>query len=164
MAGELKLLSEAVTVCSTSSWLVQTTVVPALTVRSAAMKLKFSIETLGPLGASASGLGGAEVASAAGGTGVGSAGAVMLAAAGLEQATTKAVEARPKAMGAHSRRRVAWLVLGMMRADTPLSRPRMGLAGETWGLCRLLTCRSAHPCSVLSSAAPSGWPSSEIGR
>src|SRR5690242_2873087 len=105
MAGELKPLSEAVTVCSTSSWLVHTTVVPALTVRSAATKLKFSIETLGPLGAAASGLGGAEVARAAGGTGVGSVAVAMLAAAGLEQAATRAVEARPKAMGAHSRRR-----------------------------------------------------------
>src|SRR5258708_1600176 len=72
MAGEEKLLSDAVTVCSTSSWLVQTTVVPGATVMVAGTMLKFSILTDGPPDVSAgwAGLGGGRVASAAGGTGV----------------------------------------------------------------------------------------------
>src|SRR5438270_1910840 len=72
MAGEEKPLSDAVTVCSTSSWLVQTTVVPAGTVSVAGTMLKFSMLTVGPPDASAgwAGLGGGRVASAAGGTGV----------------------------------------------------------------------------------------------
>src|ERR1700738_404856 len=72
MAGEEKLLSDAVTVCSTSSWLVQTTVVPAATVMVAGTMLKFSMLTDGPPDVSAgwAGLGGGRVASAAGGTGV----------------------------------------------------------------------------------------------
>src|SRR5438876_10829150 len=72
MAGEEKPLSDAVTVCSTSSWLVQTTVVPAATVIVAGTILKFSMLTDGPPDASTgwAGLGGGRVASAAGGTGV----------------------------------------------------------------------------------------------
>src|SRR5690348_1658232 len=98
MLGELKLLSEAVTVCSTSSWFVQTTVVPALTVRSAATKLKFSMSTAGAPGcAFAIGFGGGNVLKAAGGTGV--ANAATLAATGLEQAATKAAARTPVTMG-----------------------------------------------------------------
>src|SRR6266567_3026374 len=72
MAGEEKPLSEAVTVCSTSSWLVQTTVVPAGTVSVAGTMLKFSMLIDGPPDVSTgwAGLGGGSVASAAGGTGV----------------------------------------------------------------------------------------------
>ena len=72
MAGEEKLLSDAVTVCSTSSWLVQTTVVPGATVMVAGTMLKFSMLTDGPPDVSTgwAGLGGGRVASAAGGTGV----------------------------------------------------------------------------------------------
>src|SRR6202022_4020853 len=72
MAGEEKLLSDAVTVCSTSSWLVQTTVVPGATVMVAGTMLKFSILIDGPPDVSTgwAGLGGGRVASAAGGTGV----------------------------------------------------------------------------------------------
>lgn len=86
MLGELKLLSEAVTVCSTSSWLVHTTVVPAATVRSAGMKLKFSTLIEGPSLAAAGrgGFAGGSVASAAGGTGDGSAAAALtVTAAGV---------------------------------------------------------------------------------
>src|SRR5579859_6941620 len=72
MAGEEKLLSDAVTVCSTSSWLIQTTVVPGATVIVAGTMLKFSMLTDGPpvVSAGCGGLGAGRVASAAGGTGV----------------------------------------------------------------------------------------------
>src|SRR5579859_4009807 len=90
MAGEEKLLSDAVTVCSTSSWLVQTTVVPGATVIVAGTMLKFSMLTDGPPDVSAgwAGLGGGRVASAAGGTGVESpeAGETVAAAVGAQPA------------------------------------------------------------------------------
>src|SRR6266849_4998764 len=91
MAAEEKLLSDAVTVCSTSSWLVQTTVVPAGTVSVAGTILKFSMLTEGPpiVSAGWGGLGGGRVASAGGGTGVGSpeAGDMVAAAVGAQPAT-----------------------------------------------------------------------------
>src|SRR5579859_492332 len=90
MAGEEKLLSDAVTVCSTSSWLVQTTVVPGATVMVAGTMLKFSMLTDGPPDVSTgwAGLGGGRVASAAGGTGVESpeAGDTVAAAVGAQPA------------------------------------------------------------------------------
>src|SRR5229473_3756391 len=88
MAGEEKPLSDAVTVCSTSSWLVQTTVVPAGTVNVAGTMLKFSMLIDGPPDVSTgwAGLGGGSVASAAGGTGVDSpeAGEMVAAAVGAQ--------------------------------------------------------------------------------
>src|SRR6266851_1949382 len=91
IAGEEKPLSDAVTVCSTSSWLVQTTVVPAGTVSVAGTMLKFSMLTEGPPVVSAgwAGLGGGRVASAAGGTGVDSpeAGETVAAAGGAQPAS-----------------------------------------------------------------------------
>ena len=72
--------------CSTSSWLVQTTVVPGATVMVAGTMLKFSMLTEGPPVVSTgwAGLGGGRVASAAGGTGVESpeAGETVAAAVG----------------------------------------------------------------------------------
>src|SRR5713226_2411327 len=87
MAGEEKPLSDAVTVCSTSSWLVQITIVPAGIVSVAGMMLKFSMLTDGPPDASAgwAGLGGGRVTNAPGGTGVASpeTGASRAAAVGV---------------------------------------------------------------------------------
>src|SRR5260221_1584526 len=91
MAGEEKPLSDAVTVCSTSSWLVHTTVVPAGTVNVAGTMLKFSMLIDGPPDVSTgwAGLGGGTVANAAGGTGVGSpaAGEMVAAAVGAQPAS-----------------------------------------------------------------------------
>src|SRR6266853_3095839 len=93
MAGEEKPLSEAVTVCSTSSWLVQTTVVPVDTVRVAGTMLKFSMLIDGPPDVSTgwAGFGGGSVASAAGGTGVESleAGEMVAAAVGAQPASSR---------------------------------------------------------------------------
>src|SRR5258707_4102815 len=90
MAGDEKPLSDAVTVCSTSSWLVHTTVVPAVTVSVAGTMLKFSILTEGPPDVSTgwAGFGGGRVANAGGGTGVGSpvAGEMVAAAVGAHPA------------------------------------------------------------------------------
>src|ERR1700730_6954697 len=90
MAGEEKPLSDAVTVCSRSSWLVQTTVVPAGTVSVAGTMLKFSMLTDGPPVVSTgwAGLCGGRVASAGGGTGVGSPeiGDMVAAAVGAQPA------------------------------------------------------------------------------
>ncbi len=84
-------MSDAVTVCSTSSWLVQTTVVPAVTVSVAGTMLKFSILTEGPPDVSTgwAGFGGGRVANAAGGTGVDSpdAGEMVAAAGGAQPAS-----------------------------------------------------------------------------
>src|SRR5215471_1040783 len=90
MAGEEKLLSDAVTVCSTSSALVHTTVVPGGTTISAVTKLKFSTVTAGPPVASVGcdGFGGGIVARAAGGTGVGSAALVTAPNVAGAQATS----------------------------------------------------------------------------
>src|ERR1700694_1546708 len=97
MLGDEKLLSEAVAVCSTSSWLVHTTVVRAGTVRSAGTKLKFSTLTDGPPVASTgcAGFAGTSVDNTAGETGVGSpeAGAILAAAAG-EQGPLSTVRMR----------------------------------------------------------------------
>src|SRR6266567_4784349 len=91
MAGEEKPLSDAVTVCSTSSWLVQTTVVPAGTVSVAGTMLKFSMLIDGPpdVSTGCAGLGGGSVASAAGGTGVDSpeAGEMVTATVGAQPAS-----------------------------------------------------------------------------
>src|SRR5216683_6585886 len=91
MAGEEKPLSDAVTVCSTSSWLVHTTVVPAGTVNVAGTMLKFSMLIDGPPDVSTgwAGLGGGTVANAAGGTGVDSpeAGEMVAAAVGVQPAS-----------------------------------------------------------------------------
>src|SRR5467141_2123820 len=91
MAGEEKPLSDAVTVCSTSSWLVQMTVVPAGTVSVAGTMLKFSMLIDGPpdVSTGCAGLGGGSVASAAGGTGVDSpeAGETVAARVGAQPAS-----------------------------------------------------------------------------
>src|SRR5579859_7818474 len=103
MAGVEKLLSDAVTVCSTSSWLVQTTVVPGATVIVAGTMLKFSMLTDGPavVSAGCAGLGGGRVTSAAGGTGVDNPAAGETAAAvGAQPATGRipATKSAPKAV------------------------------------------------------------------
>src|SRR6266566_2228579 len=104
MAGEEKLLSDAVTVCSTSSWLVQTTVVPAATVMVAGTMLKFSMLTDGPpvVSAGCAGLGGGRVARAAGGTGVDrpEAGETVAAAVGAQPASGRmpASKSAPRAV------------------------------------------------------------------
>src|ERR1700730_11089345 len=106
MAGEEKLLSDAVTVCSTSSWLVQTTVVPGATVSVAGTMLKFSMLTDGPPEVSTgwAALGGGRVGSAAGGTGVASpeAGACVAAALGAHaERATIPKSARPLKAARH---------------------------------------------------------------
>src|SRR6266849_43793 len=112
MAGDEKLLSDAVTVCSTSSWLVQTTVVPAGTVSIAGTMLKFSMLIDGPPDVSTgwAGLGGGSVASAAGGTGVDSpvAGETVAAAVGVQPASGRmpASTSVPRVVGQPGRNRV----------------------------------------------------------
>src|SRR2546428_12757638 len=105
MAVEEKLLSDAVTVRSTSWWLVQATVVPAATVMVAGTMLKFSMLTDGPavVAAGCAGLGGGRVARAAGGTGVDrpEAGETVAAAVGAQPASGRmpASQSAPRAGG-----------------------------------------------------------------